>query len=207
MHFLVNGVEVAVGSTALLLAGDNKLNVNTLDGSVDITSAGETRTVEPGYRVTATENTPPSEPEPYPYEDVRSAPINLLPETIGVPVILEIQANDGWTNTGISLSTGQTYSILAEGTVASCAGSDCPTYFARVVSADGIPGDVCGDCRLAGVPEMALIGRVGNNEAFLVGTEETFVSEQDDFLWLAVNGPYVHSLDHIGSFNVIITME
>jgi hypothetical protein len=95
VHFMINGVEVEVGSTALLLINEDLLGVNTFDGAVSVTAAGETQTAEPGYQVIAADDVPPTEPEPYDYDNVRAAPVNLLPEPVSIPVA--VPADSGWT--------------------------------------------------------------------------------------------------------------
>jgi hypothetical protein len=86
VHFLINGVAVEIGSTALLhTQEDGTLSVNTLAGTVAVTSAGETRTALPGLRVDAVAGAPPAEPMPYEMADVQNAPVGLLPEPVACP--------------------------------------------------------------------------------------------------------------------------
>jgi hypothetical protein len=86
VQFLINGIEVTVGSTALLQFREDTLGVNTFDGAVSVTSAGETQTAEPGQRVDAVSGQPPAEPVPYDAADVLQAPVSLLPEPVSIPL-------------------------------------------------------------------------------------------------------------------------
>ncbi len=85
VHFLINGVEVSVGSTALLYTTEDVLSVNTLDGAVAVTAAGATETALPGQRVDAATGIPPTAPVAYDPADVQQAPVALLPEPVQVP--------------------------------------------------------------------------------------------------------------------------
>jgi hypothetical protein len=85
VHFLINGIEVVVGSTALLQIDDDTLGVNTFAGTVNVTSAGRTQTAAPGQRVDAITGEAPAPPVPYDPEDVANAPVDLLPEPVQIP--------------------------------------------------------------------------------------------------------------------------
>ena len=85
VHFLVNGIQIEVGSTALLQLDDQTLGVNTFDGSVSVTSAGRTEIAQPGQRVDVTAGQVPAPPVPYQTEDVSGAPVDLLPEPVSIP--------------------------------------------------------------------------------------------------------------------------
>jgi hypothetical protein len=87
VNFLVNGIEMQVGSTALLRyeAEVGSLAVATLAGSVGVKSGDVEQSVEPGFSLNAAEGSPPTEPERYDYDSVRGLPVTLLPETVNVP--------------------------------------------------------------------------------------------------------------------------
>ncbi len=86
VHFLINGVEVEVGSTALLRTQeDDTLSINTLAGTITVTAVGETRTALPGLRVDVAAGAPPADPVPYEMADVQYAPVQLLPEPVTCP--------------------------------------------------------------------------------------------------------------------------
>jgi uncharacterized protein YgiM (DUF1202 family) len=85
VNFLVNGIEMQVGSTALLRYEADKLEVATLAGSVGVKSGEIEQAVEPGFSLTASEDSPPTVPERYDYDSVRGLPVTLLPDTVNVP--------------------------------------------------------------------------------------------------------------------------
>ena len=85
VHFRINGIDVEVGSTALLHTEADILRVNTFDGLVSVTAAGETRQAEPGMRIDVTAGQPPAEPVAYDVGDVINAPVTLLPDPVDIP--------------------------------------------------------------------------------------------------------------------------
>jgi hypothetical protein len=87
VNFLVNGIEMKVGSTALLRPGesDAELQVATLGGSIGVTTGGEERVIEPGFIADMSAGSPPPTPERYQYDEVRSLPLGLLPELPNIP--------------------------------------------------------------------------------------------------------------------------
>ncbi len=87
VNFLANGIEMAVGSTALLRVDDSNgsLHVATLAGSVGVKSANATQNVEPGYALDVQKDQAPVEPKRYEYDDVRDLPVKLLPENVNTP--------------------------------------------------------------------------------------------------------------------------
>ncbi|MCA9915785.1 MAG: SH3 domain-containing protein, partial [Anaerolineae bacterium] len=115
VHFLVNGVQVEVGSTAFLQTNNTAVTVNTLDGMVTVTSAGETQAVEPGYQVTASADRAPTEPDDYDFDALRYLPVSLLPERIGIPVL--VRANNTWRDTGIAVDAGDTFILRTGGII------------------------------------------------------------------------------------------
>ncbi|MBZ0285864.1 MAG: SH3 domain-containing protein [Anaerolineae bacterium] len=84
VNFMVNGVEMSVGSTAMLRLDESEtgLEVATLGGTIGLKSADVLAIVEPGNISSVTEGSPPTEPERYQYDDVRSLPVDLLPEPV-----------------------------------------------------------------------------------------------------------------------------
>jgi uncharacterized protein YraI len=87
VNFLVNGIEMTVGSTALLRPGetDDSLEIATLAGSIGLKSGGVETVVQPGYGVDTTAGNAPGEAEQYTYDEVRSLPLALLPEAVNAP--------------------------------------------------------------------------------------------------------------------------
>ncbi|MEQ8677730.1 MAG: discoidin domain-containing protein [Aggregatilineales bacterium] len=102
VNLRVNGVDVEVGSTALLLPLDEDgdgiddgdgLEVSTFDGLVRVTSGGETQEIHPGSWSVIEEGFAPREPRPYDLDVVGSAPFGLLPEQIDIPLGLNVALN------------------------------------------------------------------------------------------------------------------
>jgi uncharacterized protein YgiM (DUF1202 family) len=87
VNFLVNGIEMTVGSTALLRPGETEdsLQVATLAGTIGLTSGGVETTVQPGYITNTDAGSAPETAERYEYEEVRSLPLELLPEEVNAP--------------------------------------------------------------------------------------------------------------------------
>ncbi len=221
VHFMINGVEVEVGSTALLLVDEDLLGVNTFDGVVNVTSGGETQTAEPGYQVIAAASVPPTEPEPYEYENVRTAPVEVLPELVSIPVTVPGDLLDGWLDSGISVHTGQTFTISASGEVNIW--TDCETYKIE----QDIPDIDCaraiiGPAGGRGIVELIfddpavidayparseivgiLLGRIDEGEMFAVGEGGTFTADRDGTLQFRVNDDNLND-NNEGAFIVIV---
>ncbi len=86
VNFLINGVEVTIGSTALMRLNESAsgLSIANLDGTVIVESGDVEEELEVGYQVDVVSGSTPSEPESYAYDDVRSLPVNLLPEPVQI---------------------------------------------------------------------------------------------------------------------------
>jgi len=87
VNFLVNGIEMTVGSTALLRPGegDDSLQVATLAGTIGLTSGGVEATIQPGFITNTSAGSAPEVAERYEYDEVRSLPLDLLPEEVNAP--------------------------------------------------------------------------------------------------------------------------
>jgi hypothetical protein len=108
VNFLVNGIEMRVGSTALILPGESEdqMEVATLGGTIGLSSGGVEQVVLPGFTTQVIAGSAPTEPEPYEYEDVHGLPglLTLLPETVNAPppVGTEVSAYlCHWNNGGV----------------------------------------------------------------------------------------------------------
>jgi len=224
VHFLINGIEVEVGSTTYVQAaedGSDGLTFNTLDGTIAVTAGDTSQTVEPGYRVTAREDEPVEEAEAYDYDAMSRAPIGLLPDPISIPIVIPGDQLAGWIETVVTLEEGQVFEISATGEVNVF--TDCVELRDR----GDIPADY--DCDLMttgpdarlGAPTDApdpgayptieysvgaLIGRVGEGEIFLVGDGGTFTAEQAGVLQLRVNDDNLRQ-DNSGEFIAVVIVE
>lgn len=120
VNFLINGIEVEVGSTTYIQAandGLDSLTFNTLAGTVQVTSGEMSQTIEPGYQVTTNAEEPASEPEPYEYDAMVHAPTSLLPDAVSIPVVVPGTTLDRWVETVIYLEAGESFSVSAAGLV------------------------------------------------------------------------------------------
>ncbi len=117
VNFLVNGIEVEIGSTALLdIRQDSKLWVSNLEGSVVVTSDGVSQQVEPGYKVLTEPGGVPHGYDVYTFGDVEDVPLSLLPRPITLPFTLSAKAAD-WVDSGIFVTDETLFTVSAEGTM------------------------------------------------------------------------------------------
>lgn len=96
VDFLINGIEVSVGSTAVLRTPrPNVLRVLNIEGTVRLRSGGVTVTLLPGQAVNVREGEAPGTVEVYDLSEGRNLPLGLLPEVVSVaPVIYAIDTYD-----------------------------------------------------------------------------------------------------------------
>ncbi len=87
VNFMANGIEMTVGSTALLKVDEasGSLHVATLAGSVGVKSASSEQQVDPGFALDVQKDQAPTEPKRYQYDDVRDLPLALLPDGVNAP--------------------------------------------------------------------------------------------------------------------------
>lgn len=222
VNFLVNGVEVSVGSTAFLsLVDGGALEISTLAGSVGVTAQAESVTIEPGNWAKIPENAPPGDPIPYAYDHVRSLPVDLLPEEVNIPI--SVRPVFDWLDSGREIVAGETFTLRATGTVnlwveceaqreagdidpetdceqASIYGPDGANHVVTQEDQDRrrypFPGQMIG----------ALMARIGDNgEPFFVGSGGTFTAETDGTLQFFINDDPVP--DNAGGYIVILTRD
>ncbi len=202
VNFLINGVEVEIGSTAFIQSDGTSIDVHTFEGNVSVTSVGETQMVEPGFMTSASFDRPPSEPMPYDFSMVSGLPTNILPTSISIPVA--IISDNIWHNTGIMVNAGDTMTFLAGGVINFwdfCTTQkvdfgqpdiDCDSL---ILGPDGgdprnLSGEVIGsDMSLFPVPRApphSLVGRVGSM-IFFIGTSATITATDSGVLELRTN--------------------
>jgi hypothetical protein len=210
VNFLINGVEVNVGSTGLLMVDDDGfLTVNTLAGTIEISSEGESQMVEPGFSASASADEPPSEPEPYDYEAVRRAPVELLPDPVNIPVV--VMGTAVWPDSGIMVEAGQTFTITATGAVNPCVNLTldvCVPYPPE--GGLGTPNELDpGHLLTYPVPDgmlASLVGRIGDEgEAFMIGAGGSFTVDSDGMLQFMINDWPPEN--NAGAFVVIVDIE
>lgn len=220
VNFLVNGVEVSIGSTAFLtLVEDEALEVSTLAGTVGVRAQGESVTVEPGNWSKIPVDASPGEPIPYDYDHVRSLPVDLLPEEVNIPI--SVRPVFGWLDTGRQITAGETFTVSATGTVdlwieceaQRAAGDIDPETDCEQVSIYGPEGAnhtvTQEDQDLYGYPfpgQMigALMARIGDaGEPFFVGSGGTFTAEETGTLQFFINDDPTE--DNAGGYIVTLT--
>lgn len=201
VNFLVNGIEVEIGSTALLdIRQDEKLWVSNLEGHVAVTSAGVRQDVEVGYKVLTMPGEAPGGYEPYKYTDVAAVPTSLLPEPVEPPFTLSGAAGGAdWVDSGIEVEEGRMVTITAYGEINLF--PTCEADNPEELDCDDLEFEPDGSLNLgvreADEPPMpfaqtgALIGRVGDDgEPFFVGEGgDAFMMtpEQDGTLQFRIN--------------------
>lgn len=193
VHFLVNGIEVEVGSTAYLSqAVGAGFEISTLAGTVNVTSGGATETVPAGLWTTVAADTAPAAPTSFSgarAQELAALPFDLLPEPVGIPITAP--GNAVWFDSNIPVRAGQVYTITATGGVNPCldesGGEYCIFYDPAGVGSVAAPNEY-GEFPLYGAPFMGLLTRIGaEGEVFYVGAAQTFTAEADGVLYFAVN--------------------
>jgi hypothetical protein len=190
VNFLVNGVELSIGSTAFLttLNSQGALDVSTLEGEVRVS----TKLVAQGNVLATAQGLAPSEPAPFEPEDVIRLPVNLLPETVNIPI--PVPGDSDWVESGVRVTAGQTFTVAASGQVNPCAnqtidvckpyGPDGMTQLGTALQAE--PGTASGypmpDAAIA-----SLIGRIGEGTPFFIGAGGTFTADAEGTLQFLIN--------------------
>lgn len=89
VNFLVNDVQITLGSTALIRGLDgNTIRVINLSGHVSVRTAGVTLDLAPGESIDVTAGTAPGRPGTYQQEDAQLLPLKLLPVQPSVPPVI-----------------------------------------------------------------------------------------------------------------------
>jgi hypothetical protein len=123
-----------------------------------------------------------------------------------VPIIL----TQSWTDTGISLSQGQSVGIVVSGTMDYWSGlGGCsipwPGYPGCIVTPAGIPWPgPCSGTLTPGLACVSAVGMVGSGTPFEVGLGVAFTAQNSGKLYLGVNDGYF--ADNTGSWIASITV-
>jgi hypothetical protein len=93
VNFRVNGIDIKVGSTALIRSAPNDtVRILNLEGNLVASPATSGVKLLPGQLVEAHAGDVPGAVQVYTADDVRALPLGLLPDTITIaPVITDIQ--------------------------------------------------------------------------------------------------------------------
>lgn len=204
VNFLVNGIEVQVGSTALLNQLAEQVQVSTFEGTVAVTVGGETQLIDPGFTTIVDENTPPTEAEPYDYDAVRGAPIELLPEPVTIPITVPGDAD--WIDSGLEFSAGDVVTLTVTGEVNPCVQNpDCVPMGPAGMTDIG-PAGTADPSIIYPAPDAAIaavIAQVGDNPPFAVNGGGTFTLEHEGTLRFRINDEPLDNNE--GTF--IVTIE
>ena len=119
---------------------------------------------------------------------------------------VNVIANQAWTDAGIPVVQGQTYSITSAGMVSYHDGDP-----SMISGPDGRPIDICppGSNYHNGFPAptlpcVAMLGKIGPGGApFFVGHRKTFVAPADGELFLGINDPIL--FDNSGTWAATVT--
>ena len=117
---------------------------------------------------------------------------------------VSIRADASWTSTGIDVEAGDEIHIEARGRVRSGGTSN--------ISPDGISHWASGNSARPSeayvtldAPCIALIGKIGRGEPFMVGSDLTFVAQESGRLYLGCNDDWFG--DNSGSWSAEITLS
>jgi len=200
VNFLVNGVEVELGSTAFLSSNeDNSQTITMLEGEAEILQGDGSQIVEAGFAVDVMDDATITEPEPFDAEAAAALPISLLPREIAIPVLLiASEATANWIDSGIAVEAGQSYAITATGWTNLWPGCNdfCPANDefsctdlcpAGTVPVTDIVPAADPFMVMPGESYLVLLGRIGDGEPFVVGDELIFTAENSGNLFFRIN--------------------
>lgn len=214
VNFLVNGIEIEIGSTVLLDKRlDEKLWVSTLEGEASVTSAGETQIARPGFKVVTIPGNPPAAPAPYGNADVQGLPVSLLPKPVVVPFIVEgLAGTQDWVSSDYAVVAGTEYTFTTAGTVniyPDCTdssprsrGTSCADMRFGPVGSTGL-GIAPAGFPLPGETVGALVARINDGVPFMVGEGITLTPEADGVLSFRLNDT-LEPDNNTGAFIVIV---
>lgn len=214
VNFLVNGIEIEIGSTVLLDKRlDEKVWVSTLEGEARVTSAGETQVALPGFKVVTIPGNPPAAPAPYGNTDVQGVPVSLLPKSVVVPFIVDSKAGtENWITSNYTVTAGTEYTVTTAGSVniyPDCTetsprsrGSSCADMSFGPGGSAGL-GAAPADFPLPGESVGAMVARVDDGTPFLIGEGVTFTPEANGVLSFRLNDT-LESANNLGAFIVIV---
>ena len=123
-------------------------------------------------------------------------------------VTLEVMGQEGWQATGVQLKTDDRVTITY------LSGLWQNNTAGRAVDARGYAGEypqdiegMCGEAPLPGVLNGALVGRIGEGPAFLIGNYLSFMADRDGGLWLRMNDADACLNDNGGSLKVEVRQK
>lgn len=120
---------------------------------------------------------------------------------------VKVPATTPWYNTHIQITAGQLIKIQASGRAS--------TWKKEKSAQSGPAGQkyICGadkaappPCALTGAKYGALVGKIGNNPAFLIGKKLNFTAKYSGTLYLSVNDNLRWYQDNAGGYTAVVTM-
>lgn len=215
----VNGAEITLQSGATIVLDaipSDEMTVLVVTGEAIITSLEVTQIVLAGEMVVISLGgddglvviSIPSVPIVFDNVLIQFIPFQFLLETVEIP------SYQRWVATGVDLTAGQSYFVVASELVktidympwaspeghspADCASAGRGDWDCRCrTSAEW------GTCTLEEGASMILLGRVGDDAPFIVGSGGVFTARVDGELWLGANDNTF--TDNVGSFYAVIT--
>lgn len=222
--FEVNGVLISMGSTALLQEREGVLRVANVSGSVAVTVDDVSVALAPGEAIDVPTGTPGedlADLKPVVSEAAmsESLPLDLLPDPVARPIV--VPANVTWVDSGVALTAGQAFSVVAGGQAnwaVPCeelvaGGMRLPFDCAETIAGPGgsslFPGELGAPQGTGGFPlpnaaAGLLVGRVGDGVPFAVGAGGDFVADQGGTLQFQINDDVVE--DNAGAFTITVTV-
>jgi len=117
---------------------------------------------------------------------------------VAVPGAVLVQANQAWTDTGITVPRGARVTFQSSGTIHYGQGAD------QTATLDGNPTEHRATYPLPSAPVGALIGKVGNGPVFGIGSSNQPLSIGTGRLMLGINDDQLG--DNSGFYSVVVTV-
>lgn len=217
----INDVDISIGSTAFFRnVNEDQLQINNIEGTVDVTSQGVTQRIDSGFTLTVDPQSPPDEPEPWDNAINFYMPVELLPDPVVIPVTL-MTAECVASN--VTLETGDSFTIQAAGSMSlwSTCEEDCTQGYCTqlcdaildISPAGSVPiGDIVPSSvpymPLPNAPLAGLIGKIGDDgDYFFIGEQGTFNAPASGMLYLCANEDQRVAGDETGAFVVTISAK
>jgi hypothetical protein len=202
----VNGVEIEMSSGAFITAQpDGNMTIQGIEGGIDITAGGHTETITTAMTATVpmNENLAPSGPPSPPtlaisddifpfdlYSDIftdLSPSLSSLPSFSTFPPPVYVTSANSWTESGIAVTAGQQVVVFAWGSMNTCFGSDEIFCYFNGPSGKSETSCTLEPCLLNGAPFGLLVGRVGSETVFEVGTGGVITVPESGELVFGIN--------------------
>lgn len=114
--------------------------------------------------------------------------------------VIAVDATRSWTDTGLTVRSGETIFFESEGTVRLSEDQNDFAYPGGARSGRRAP-----DAPLSRAPAGGLIARIGNSDVIFVGDRRSFRAPASGRLYLGVNDDYL--ADNDGQFRVIVDIQ